>query len=136
MKELKDKKIQEMLEKGLLAPDAEMISEDKDFKTYQLLFDELKKEPATDLPYNFSAMLTAQIQAKKDTIINLQSFLLAALVAFAFIIVFYISLSIVNYNYASSLITILFKYKLIFVFVLISFLIIQYLDQKLVKPKL
>lgn len=135
MKKLNDENIQKLLEQGFPGTNATIpSSDDKDFKVYQLLFKELRKEPAVRLPRDFSAKIVAQLQGQKNRASERKFYILIAVIALAGFAGAYIMLAVMNYEYAFQLAITLFDHGSIFLFCLFCFLVIQYLDQKLVKP--
>jgi hypothetical protein len=126
MKSLTDQEIQELLEKGMNSNAAE-----EGFKTYELLFKELKKEPDTGLPYDFSAKVTAQLRLQQDLKPGFKYYLLALIIACVVISGVWMALITLRHTYADEISGMLIKYKWAMIFSLLCFLVIKYFDHQL-----
>jgi hypothetical protein len=130
MKELNDEELQRLLDGGKSFPADEPLSDDA--KAYQALFEALKSEPDSGLPYDFAAKVTRQIQAAEKRDNELRSNLLAAGLFLVSIAALCGVLVIFSPDTTSSLL----KYKWVLLLLPLTFIAIQYFDQKLVKTKL
>ena len=134
MKKLNDDEIQKLLEEGLAKPDEEIsATEQEDIKAYQFLFENLRKEPEEGLPYNFAAKVRLRVQEKINRTSDIKLYLYAAVIGIAGFGIAYMLLVFYNQQAASKFYSAISGFKWVFVLALISFLAIQYLDQKLVK---
>jgi len=132
MKKLTDEDLQRMLEDGSDTP----VSNKEDLEAYRLLFTELSKEPNINLPHNFASRVAAQVQAKSNRGSVMQFYLLLGTGIAAITAVIYSLLLFTNYTIVSSFKVAIGPYKWAIGFIILSLLIIQYVDQKLVKePK-
>jgi len=129
---LTDEEIQQLLEKGL-SPSNTAGASENDLATYQLLFDALKKEPPGGLPYNFTAKLTHQLQVRKNRAADIKFYLLAITIPVVLLGGACALFILLGNKAAVQMANDLLRYKWPFIFVLSAFLVVQYLDQKLVK---
>ncbi|TSD66806.1 hypothetical protein FFF34_005225 [Inquilinus sp. KBS0705] len=137
MKELTDEDLQRMME-GSDKPNGNNVpaAQKNDFKAYQLLFSELNREPEFTLPANFAAKVARQVQAKAQRDNLIQFFMIIAAVFTAGCTAIYYLLIKTNKQVSWSLKFEMAPYKWAIVFIIVSLLLIQYIDQKLVKePK-
>jgi hypothetical protein len=78
MEKMTEQELQDFLAKGIQPSDDSLNS-----KAYQMLFNELKNEPANGLPYNFSAKVTAKLRLQQDLKLSFKSYLITLLLIFA-----------------------------------------------------
>lgn len=134
MKAWSDEDIQKMLEQGTTENDTNFSTDQKeDLEAYKILFKELKREPAGDLPYNFSKNVALQLQKETNKASNLKLYLLLAILLIVGSALFYLLLSYYNDQIISPIFQIVLSYKWPLLFCLISIFTIQYLDEKLLK---
>lgn len=132
MKKPADEEIQKILEQDPAANGLE-ISSDDDFKTYKALFDALKTEPEGGLPYNFAANISRELQRRRDDAKDIKLFLWIGMVLVLGIAgVCLYSMHAYSKDIHNMAATAA-PYTWIFVFSIACVLIIQYLDQKLIK---
>lgn len=129
MKEMNDEELQRLLEDKKTSS-GELLSDDG--KTYQILFTALSKEPETGLPYDFAAKVTRKIAVRQKRSNELKYNMIALIVFLSLIVLVCAILT----SYGSITWSDAFRYKWIFLLPPVVFIIIQYLDQKLVKKKL
>ena len=134
MKVLSDEEIQQMLEhkkytiKEALSPDQQ-----KEIDAYNFLFRELKKEPVGGLSYSFSAKVVAKIEAKKSLRSDVKVYVFAAIFLILSITGTYFLSKYVEHPFNSRFINMILPYKWILIFVSVILVLIQYLDQILIK---
>jgi hypothetical protein len=132
MKKADDEEIQKKLERDLAASWPEAGTHD-DFKTYKALFDALKKEPEGGLPYDFAANVSRELRRRLDDSKDIKLYFLiglAVFIGFAGVCIF------TTHAYSKDMqlmATSVKPYLWIFIFSMACLLIIQYLDQKLIK---
>ena len=129
---LTDEEIQQLLEKGL-SPNHTPGASENDLKAYQLLFDALKKEPPGGLPHDFAAKLARRVQAQKSRAADIKFYLLAVIIPVAVLAGACAVFALLGNKPATEMADAILQYKWPFIFVLSAFLLVQYLDQKLVK---
>ena len=134
---LTEEEIQQLLEQGLPLPGGDLPpSSEADINAYRSLFDALKKEPPGGLPYDFSAKLVRRLQAEQGGAADGRFYLwvlFGLLVAVGGVCVY---LATQSRETAAQMTGVVFKYKWGLIFALAGFLIVQWLDQRLVKhPK-
>lgn len=130
MKKMNDEEIQSWLEEnGNKSNDMSSA----DAKTYNLLFDLLSTEPATGLPYNFSARVKRKVQTETLQNSELRSYLILIAVVSVVMGLIYGLFLLLKPQLGSGFLNIATEYKWVFVLGLFSFLTIQYLDQVLIK---
>jgi len=132
MKNITDKEIQELLEKGALTGNGN----NEDEKTYRLLFETLKKEPVESLPYNFSAKVTAQVRLQQDLKLGFKPYLVIVLSLIAVFVTLYFASTTVQTRYIAGYLSSVFEYKWIILFTMLCFTIIKYFDQRLQYAKI
>jgi Na+/glutamate symporter len=128
MKEMSDDELQQWLDDkpsihGNMSPN-------DNAGAYRNLFEALDKEPEKGLSYNFAAKVSRKIAAEQKKNNELKLNVIAAAVLMTLIGVVYGLLII----FKADALTKLPPYKWVFIFGPIAFIIIQYFDQKLVKP--
>jgi len=103
-----------------------------ELKAYSALFDALGTEPESSLPYDFSARVMQQVKAdvkrRNDLKWNILAFIIFAVVLAGL----YGLCSVFNPKSLPALLT----YKWIIVMVPVLFMVIQAIDQKLVKSNI
>jgi hypothetical protein len=129
MTKLNDNEIQDLLENKLPVAHANQ----KDVATYKLVFDNLNKKPAEGLPLNFARKLAALIQLQKDRRISVLWYALILLFIGAAIFSCYLYFSSVDAGIASIMAGLFVKYKWMIFFAGGCFLLIEYLDRKVVR---
>jgi hypothetical protein len=132
MKKLTDEEIQKLLEQNLNIPGDELGDND-DVKAYQLLFDGLKQEPETGLPYNFAKKVVGQIQSAKNRRQDVKLYWLMGVAVILMFITAAVFMAAYNYTDTIKLVSVLNTYKWIIVFVVVVILGVQYFDQRLVR---
>jgi hypothetical protein len=120
MRKLNDEEIRGLLEKG------------EGLQDYQVLYEALGAEPPLGLSYNFATAVTAKIQARAAR----KFYLLMAVIIILVPGIVMGALLILNMQYVSQLLTTVLHYKWVFIFSAGIFILIQFLDQKYVKPTL
>ena len=132
MKEIDDKKLQELLEKGLGGQKAGLSADEQDgLEVYDLLFEALGNEPAPDLPRDFSAKVVAKLRSRKQRLADIRFYII---VIFCCLFVGGGTVAALTRFGGSDVVMIyISRYGGIFVLGAIILLLIQYLDQKLVK---
>jgi hypothetical protein len=99
------------------------------------LFDALNEKPDLTLPYNLAEQVTLRLEAETAATTNIKTYIFAFL---TFVLVIGAITAIyfaASQRTAVTFIQVLNQYKWIFCFAIFSFLLIQYLDQKLIKNK-
>lgn len=131
MKAFSDEELQKMLEQNEFIAKGELSPEQqKEVDAYNFLFRELEKEPSGGLSYGFSAKVVSKIEVKKSFISDIKVYVFAAIL---------LVLSIAGTYYLSSYlghpltVHIVWPYKWILIFVSITLVLVQYLDQKMIK---
>ena len=132
MKNITDKEIQELLEKGALTAN----ENNEDEKTYRLLFEALEKEPVESLPFNFSAKVTAQVRLQQDLKMGFKPYLLIVLLLIAASVILYFVSTTLQPKYVSGYLSSLFEYKWFVLFIVLCFTVIKYFDQRLQYSKI
>jgi hypothetical protein len=131
---LTEEEIQQLLEKGLPLPGGDLPpSSEADINAYRSLFDALKKEPPGGLPYDFSAKLVRRLQAEQGGAADGRFYLWVLLGLLAAVAGACVFLAIQSRDSAAQMTGIVFKYKWGLIFALACFLVVQWLDQRLVK---
>jgi hypothetical protein len=130
MKEMNDDELQQWLENKQPLPENNQLSDDA--KAYHTLFKALGKEPASGLPYNFTAKVTRHIAANIKRGNELRANLLAAAIFIAVMGIVCASMAIISPNF----ITTLLQYKWVLLLLPLVFIAIQYFDQQLVKTRI
>jgi hypothetical protein len=132
MKKADDDEIQKILEQDLAANGSGADTDD-DFKAYKTLFEALKKEPDSGLPYNFAANMSRELRRRRDDSKDIKLYLwlgLIIFIVFAGVCVYTMQAYSTHIQFIASTIK---PYLWIFIFSVACLLIIQYLDQKLIK---
>ena len=132
MKEMDDKKLQELLEKGLAGQKAGLSSEEADeLEVYSMLFEALGNEPAPDLPRDFAVKVTAKLRSRKQRMAETR---FNGIVVFCCLFFGGSSIAaIIHFGGGEVIFGFISRYGTIFILGTILLLLIQYLDQKLVK---
>ena len=127
-----DKKIQQFLEQGLKieAENSELNSFEVD--AYKIIFDALDKKPAEGLPYRFASKVVVEIQSRDNIRFLFRRQVLVPVFLFIAIAVCYFALSFIDESIAERILNIVLTYKWIVVFGISSYLIIEYLNYRLV----
>ncbi|SDG17623.1 hypothetical protein [Chitinophaga filiformis] len=132
MKEMDDKKLQELLEKGLAGQKAGLSPEEaEELEVYSMLFEALGNEAAPDLPRDFAVKVTAKLERRKQRMAEARFYLIVVFCCLflggsSFAALMHFGGGAVISNFIS-------RYGTIFILGIILLLLIQYLDQKLVK---
>jgi uncharacterized protein YhhL (DUF1145 family) len=130
MKKMNDEELQRWLEENggkshcLSAADA---------KADQHLFDLLSKYPDQGLPHDFSARVTRRVQAKIRQNGELRSYLISVAVVSVVIAIIYGLFLLLKPALGNEISNIATAYRWVFIFGILGFLTIQYLDQVLIK---
>lgn len=134
MKVWSDEEIQKMLEQGESWNDTDLSAAQKeDLEAYKMLFEDLKREPAGNLPYNFSKNVVLQLQNQTNRTSNFKFYLLLVILLVAGSAMFYLLLLYNDDQIIPPIFHAIISYKWPLLFCLSSVFIIQYLDYKLVK---
>jgi len=132
MKKADDDEIQKILELDLAA-NGSGADTDVDFKAYKTLFEALKKEPDGGLPYNFAADVSREIRHRRNNSKDIKLYLWLGLVIF----IVFAGVGVYTMQAYSTdmqlMATTVKPYLWIFIFGVACLVIIQYLDQKLIK---
>ncbi|MET6997542.1 hypothetical protein [Chitinophaga defluvii] len=136
-----ERAMQEWLEKTLeneLPADATAFNqeEQKELEAYRLLFRSLNEKPAVGPSYAFSANVLTKIQARKDYSVKLKWSFMLPLGILLVITVTYIAAAYFHSTFANAAISLVTQFRWQFIFGISCFLIIQYLDQQLVRKKI
>lgn len=138
MRKLNDDDIQKLIAGGVTAKQSESLSEEDkiDLEVYQLLFNELKKEPEQGPSYYFSKKvrmaLQAQIKPRSSHKFYISLGLIFTLSSAAAIGV----LVLIDQNYQTEFVAMLISWKWIILFGIAGFFAIQFADQKMLMSKL
>lgn len=127
MKEMNDDELQQWLEEQNTG--AEPNDLQADMRAYRNLFELLAEEPADSLPYGFSRKVAARIQGEKKRERIFGPYVLMLLI-FAVLLAAIYALTLV---YSPKSIQGLLSFKWIFILCPAVFMLIQHLDQKLIK---
>jgi hypothetical protein len=133
MKEMDDKRLQELLEKGLAGQKAGLSPEEAaELEVYSMLFEALGNEPASDLPRDFAEKVVAKLDVRKqrmaETRFNLMVIFCCLFLGGSAIAAFI--------HFGGEVVTgFISRYGTILTLGTVLLLLIQYLDQKLVKQK-
>jgi len=132
MKEMDDKKLQELLEKGLAGQKAGLTPEEaEELEVYSMLFEALGNEPAADLPRDFAVKVTAKLGVRKQHMAETQFYLIVIFCCLFLGGSFFAAL--MHFGGGEVIGNFISRYGAIFILGSILLLLIQYLDQKLVK---
>ena len=136
MKKLTDEEIQKLFEisSDEDLPVAESIEEDA--KVYELLFQELKKEPSIHLHAHFAEMVTQKVWVEKKSyaVFNVQTLLwlsISAALILSILVVFYVYAAFVTQSLST-----LLNFKWILLFAVSMILLIELGDKYLVRRKI
>lgn len=135
MKEMDDKRLQELLEKGLARQRAGLSPEEgEELEVYSMLFEALGNAPASDLPPDFALKVAAKLRSRKqriaETRVNL-ILIFCCLFAGASAMV-----ALVHFGGGEVIMHFISRYGTIFILGALLLFLIQYLDQKFVKQPL
>ncbi|HVV54221.1 MAG TPA: hypothetical protein VHC47_02785 [Mucilaginibacter sp.] len=130
MKELNDEELQRLLKAGKSFPADEPLSDGAN--AYQTLFEALKSEPESGLPYDFAAKVTRHVSAEVKKNSEVKYYLLAAFIFVAAIAAVCAVLAINSPAQEPELL----KYKWVLLLLPLVFVAIQYFDQRFVKSKI
>jgi hypothetical protein len=134
MKKLNDEEIQKMLEQHLSIPKDDLTEDSKDdMAAYQFLFESMEKEPAEGLPYDFSKKVARKVQAQVNSRQERKWSVYITLIIMAAFGGVYGFMALFNYKATSQLTTTMGQYKWVILFALANILVIQYVDQNLIK---
>lgn len=158
MKELNDKRIQELLEKRLfgtetnnsaaqenlnitassgtdqlsmLATEEDSEANAHDIEMYQLLFQTLKKEPDIAVPMNFSNKVITQISTEKAKANDFKFYLLIAMLGIFGFTTVLVTLSMLDHKNMSLLVNTVVDYKWIWISALLTIFLVQSIDRKI-----
>ncbi|SHN43837.1 hypothetical protein [Chitinophaga sp. CF418] len=132
MKEMDDKRLQELLEKGLAGQKAGLSPEEKEeLEVYSMLFEALGKEPAPDLPRDFAVKVTAKLRSRKERMAETRANLI---IIFCCLFAGGSALAaLVHFGEGAVIMGFISRYGTIFILGTVILLLIQFLDEKLVK---
>ncbi|SFN20003.1 hypothetical protein SAMN05428949_1888 [Chitinophaga sp. YR627] len=134
MKEIDEQKLQEMLEKGLHLPDVPLAAgEEQELERYTVLWEALEQPVVPDLSPGFAVNVSARIRLEKDRKAELRFNLLIA--AVCLLLGGGAVAALIFFSTNSPVLQLLSHYGPILPGGLALILLIQYLDQKLVKEK-
>jgi hypothetical protein len=133
MKELNNDDIQRMFEHELIKPDDTSPQAREDVDAYKMLFNALNQHPEVNIPHNFAVNVASAVKVKSKSynLISYYVLLFFILIMSAFAV--YVLLLAFNQAATIRISTILSPYKWMLLFALFMFLLIQYIDQKLIK---
>jgi sterol desaturase/sphingolipid hydroxylase (fatty acid hydroxylase superfamily) len=132
MKKLTDEEIQKLLEENLSTP-GDDFAEDDDIKAYQFLFESLKEEPLTGLPYNFSKKVSAQIKVANNRRQDVKLYFFVTIAIMLTVAIVAGFMAVFNYKSTLQLVNVIGTYKWVILFILAGIVAVQYADQKVVK---
>jgi hypothetical protein len=133
MKEIDDKKLQELLAKGLTGRKAGLSPDEEEaLEVYSMLFEALGDESIPELPRDFSAKVVAKVRSRRERMAEIRFYLIVTFCCLfiggsAFAVLMRVGGGELVWSYIS-------RYGTIFVSGTVLLLLIQYLDQKLVRP--
>lgn len=134
MKEIDEQKLQEMLEQGLRLPDVPLSAgEEKELERYTVLWEALEQPVISDLSPRFAVNVSTRIRLEKDRKAEFRFNLLIA--AVCLLLGGGAVAALVIFSGNSPVMLLLSHYGPILPGGLALILLIQYLDQKLVKEK-
>lgn len=138
MKKLNDDDIQKLVAEGITAQQMESLSaEDKiDLEVYQLLFNELEKEPEEGPSYYFSRKVSMALQAEIKPRNSNQFYMTVGLIFTLSIAAVIGILVLIDKNYQTEFVAMVISWKWIILFGIAGFFAIQYADQKMLMSKL
>lgn len=135
-KDQEEREIQEWIERGLTDTPADAPSvHQEDLAAYRALFEALKEEPATGLPYGFSAGVITRIRVRKDRLMDFRWNLILPFGLLFILVIIYLAALYIDSEYARTLVRLFLQFKWQIVFGIACFLVVQYLDQQLIKKK-
>lgn len=131
MKEIDDKKLQELLEKGLAGRNTGLTPEEGEaLDVYNMLFEALGDGPGPDLPQDFAVRVVAQVRSRKERMAEIRFYVI---VTFCCVFVGGSTFAaLVRFGGGELVIGYISRYGAILAFGTTLLLLIQYLDQKLV----
>jgi hypothetical protein len=134
MKKLSDEDIQKLLDQGGPWNGAgHSAHEREEIKSYEFLFQELKKEPEGSLPYDFNTKVLSALEAKTSIKTDLRIYLVAILLLLLSLTGIYYLTSYLGHPLNWQVTHLVLPYKWILIFASILLFVVQYLDQKMVK---
>jgi len=138
MKKLNDEDIQKLIAGGVTARQAESLSEEdkSDLEVYQLLFNELKKEPEQGPSYYFSKKVRMALQAQIKPRSSNKFYISLGLIFTLSIAAAIAILVLIDKNYQTEFVAMVISWKWIILFCIVWFFAIQYADQKMLMSKL
>lgn len=132
MKDIDDKKLQELLEKGLSGRKTGLTPEEGEaLEVYSMLFEALGDEPGPALPLDFSVKVVAKVRSRKERMEKIRFYVIVTFCslfvggsAFA---------ALTRFGIGELLMSYFSRYGTILVSGAVLLLLIQYFDQKLVR---
>ncbi|MEO5563154.1 MAG: hypothetical protein ABIR18_06965 [Chitinophagaceae bacterium] len=135
-KDQAEKEMQELVERGLPDPSAGTHFYDKeDLTAYHILYEALKEKPSVELSYDLSDKLVANLQARKDRIIDFRWNFILPLSLLFFLMGCHFAVLYFNSAYAEELVKLFLRFKWQVIFVVVCFTVIQYIDNHLMKKR-
>nr|WP_294873181.1 hypothetical protein [uncultured Pedobacter sp.] len=105
----------------------------RDQKLEELLATALKSEPVSSLPYGFAAMVTRNVFAQKVKPFGVKTYVLVFMVILGIVAFSLVLLSFFNPQLTASLLSMIKLGRYILAFIVLSFFLIEYIDQKWVR---
>ncbi|WP_152542301.1 hypothetical protein [Pedobacter sp. V48] len=105
----------------------------RDQKLEELLTTALKSEPVSSLPYGFAAMVTRNVFTQKVKPFGIKTYVLVFMVILGIVAFSLALLSLFNPQLAESLLSMIKLGRYILGFIVLSFFLIEYIDQKWVR---
>lgn len=132
MKEIDDKKLQELLEKGLTEGRPGLSPEEEEgLEVYNMLFEALGNGPMPDLPRDFSVKVVAELRSRKQRRADLWFYVIVTFCClFAGSGIVAVLTRFGGWDTVTAYIS---RYGVILALGTVILLLIQYLDQKLIK---
>jgi hypothetical protein len=132
MKEIDDKKLQELLEKGIAGRKSGLTPEEGEaLEVYSMLFEALGDELRAELPRDFSLKVVAKVRSRKERVAEIRFYII---VAFCCLFVGITGVAaLMRFGGGELVVSYISRYGTILVLGTVLLLLIQYLDQKLVR---
>lgn len=132
MREIDDKKLQELLEKGLTGRKAGLSPDDEEaLEVYSMLFEALGDEPVPELPRDFSVKVVAKVRSRRERIAETRFYVIVTFCCLFVGVSSFAALS--RFGGGELVMSYISRYGTIFVLGTVLLLLIQYLDQKLIR---
>lgn len=105
----------------------------RDQKLEELLATALKSEPVSSLPYGFAAMVTRKVFAQKVKPLGIKTYVFVFMAILGIVAFSLTLLSFFNPQLTVSLLSVIKLGRYILGFIVLSFFLIEYIDQKWVR---